>query len=197
MRVLGHSVSFSEERQEIMKRIVLFAALAAATAFGGAKTASADTINIQFTNFVMTGGNGVDELGAVTIDNDTQAGTFFGTAVNLDSSPSSFTISDGTILVDLTFNSPLMIQGAGALRSYLAVADTAFVNPTFIPAGQVITSALFSLSTTTYVPSTMTGSYSGTITITTAAVPEPASMVMASMGLGLVGVARRIRRRNV
>jgi hypothetical protein len=96
-------------------------------------------------------------------------------------------------LLDLEFNPQIESFASSAL--YLGSAVSWTVVPSLIPAGQVVTDVTLSLSSSNLHHGS--GTYAGTITIDTAAVPEPSSMIMASTafvafaGLGVVRSRRR------
>jgi hypothetical protein len=172
-------------------RYILIAAMGAAMFVGGATIASAGSTNIQFTNLEITNGIGANAVATVTIDGIAQPGTFTASA-SFTSLPGEFTFSGASELLDLKFNPQIVSFASSAL--YLGSATSWTVAPSLIPAGQVVTNVELSLSSSNLADGT--GSYSGTITIGTSAVPEPSSMIMGSTafialaGLGAVRARR-------
>jgi hypothetical protein len=178
----------------VFHRYILAAAMGAAMILGGATVASAGSTNIQFTNLNLTNGAGANAVSTVTIDGISQPGVFTASA-NFTSLPGEFKFSEGSQLIDLKFNPQIQSFASSAL--YLGSAVSWTIVPAFIPAGQVVTDVTLSLSSSNLHQGL--GTYAGTITIDTSAVPEPSSMIMASTaliafaGLGVM----RARRRDV
>jgi hypothetical protein len=176
----------------LINRYLLAAAIGAAMFLSGATTASAGSTNIEFTNLNLTNGVGANAVSTVTFDGISQPGTFTASA-NFTSLPGDFKFSEGSQLIDLKFNPQIQSFASSAL--YLGSAVSWTIVPAFIPAGQVVTDVTLSLSSSNLHQGL--GTYAGTITIDTSAVPEPSSMIMASTALiAFAGLSvRRARRR--
>jgi hypothetical protein len=176
----------------LINRYLLAAAMGAALFLSEATSASAGSTNIQFTNLNLTNGVGANAVSTVTFDGVSQPGTFTASA-NFTSLPGEFIFSEGSQLMDLKFNPQIQNFASSAL--YLGSAVTWTIVPAFIPAGQVVTDVTLSLSSSNLHQGL--GTYAGTITIDTSAVPEPSSMIMASTALiAFAGLGvRRARRR--
>jgi hypothetical protein len=178
----------------VIHRFQLVAAVCAAMFLGGATIASAGSINIQFTDLRLTNGVGANAVTTVSIDGISQPGSF-SAAAQFTTLPGEFTFSGAKQLVDLHFNPQIASFASSAL--YLGSAISWTVAPSLIPAGDFVTGVVLSLSSSNLAHGS--GSYAGTITIDTAAVPEPSSLMMGSMAvfaMGGLGVVRA-RRRNV
>jgi hypothetical protein len=176
----------------VIHRYLSLAAMGAAVFLGGATIASAGSTNIQFTDLTLTDGIGANVVSTVTFDGISQPGTFTASA-NFTSLPGEFKLSEGSQLLDLKFNPQIENFASSAL--YLGSAISWTVAPSVIPAGEVVTDVTLSLSSSNLKHES--GTYAGTITIGTSAVPEPSSMIMASTafialaGLGVVRARRR------
>jgi hypothetical protein len=175
----------------LIHRCLLVAAMGVAMFLSGAPSASAGTTNIQFTDLSLTNGIGANVVTTVTFDGISQPGPFTASA-NFTSLPGEFKLSEGSQLLDLKFNPQIESFASSAL--YLGSAISWTVAPSVIPAGDVVTGVELSLSSSNL--HNESGTYAGTISISTAAVPEPSSMIMASTafvafaGLGVVRLRR-------
>jgi MYXO-CTERM domain-containing protein len=176
----------------LINRYLLGAAMGAAMFLSGATTASAGSTNIQFTDLRLTNGVGANAVSTVTFDEIPQPGTFTASA-NFTSLPGEFKFSEGFQLIDVKFNPQIERFASSAL--YLGSAISWTVVPAFIPTGQVVTDVTLSLSSSNLRHGS--GTYAGTITIDTSAVPEPSSVIMALTALiAFAGLGvRRARRR--
>jgi hypothetical protein len=130
-------------------------------------------------------------VSTVSIDGVSQPGTFTATAL-FSTLPGQFTFSGTSELVKLTFNPQIASFASSAL--YLGSAVSWTVAPALIPTGQTVTGVELSLSSSDLKKGS--GSYAGTITIDTAAVPEPSSMMMASTAFIALGGLWRLRARR-
>jgi hypothetical protein len=179
------------EPTNVFHRFRLVAALCAAMFLGGATIASAGSLNIQFTDLTLADGVGTSVVSTVSIDGVSQPGTFTATAL-FSTLPGQFTFSGTSELVKLTFNPQIASFASSAL--YLGSAVSWTVAPALIPTGQTVTGVELSLSSSDLKKGS--GSYAGTITIDTAAVPEPSSMMMASTAFIALGGLWRLRARR-
>jgi hypothetical protein len=176
----------------LINRYLLAAAMGVAMFLSGATTASAGSTNIQFTDLSLTNGVGANAVSTVAFDGISQPGTFTASA-NFTSLPGEFKFSEGSQLLDLKFNPQIESFASSAL--YLGSAISWTVAPSVIPAGEIVTGAVLSLSSSNLHDGS--GTYAGTITLDFSTVPEPSSMIMASTALiAVAGLGvRRARRR--
>ena len=175
-----------------MNRFRFVAAMYAALFLGGATIASAGSINIQFTDLDLNNGIGGNLVSTVSINGVEQTGTYSATA-EFSSLPGKFTFSNVSELVELTFNPQIQAFADSAL--YLGSAISWTIAPSLIPADDKVTGVVLSLSSSNLASGS--GSYAGTVTINTAAVPEPSAMIMASTALlSLGGLAILCSRRR-
>ena len=175
-------------------RYILAAAMGAAMILGGATVASAGSTNMQFTGLTIHDLAGSNVVSGVTLNGVSDPGVF-SASLGFINVPGEFKLSDGSQSVDLHFNPQIEHFAGGAL--YLGDATSWTISPSLIPAGEVITDVSLSLSSSNFRHGS--GIFAGTITIDTASVPEPSSMIMASTAVIALAVQRslRARRRDV
>jgi hypothetical protein len=173
-------------------RQILVAASYAAMFLGGATIASAGSTNIQFTDLTITNGVGSNVVTTVALNGMPDPG-LFSAQVAFANVPGEFKLIGTSQSVDLHFNPQINIFATGAL--YLGEATSWTVSPSLIPPGEVITDVSLSLSSSNFAHGS--GVFAGTITINSAAVPEPSSMIMASTAVIALGVLRALRARKL